>query len=139
VFTRLCQTTQNRIAVGFSTSWTLTLVCLKPLKFSHDIATKHCNTSVSESVALVDRNSFPKKFPQLNGAAGIKHQPNNALRHSYASYHLAAFINPTPTAHRMGHVGGTEILHGHYEGLVPKCEAEKFWALRPCVPVAPSC
>jgi len=86
---------------------------------------------VNPSGPVVDRKSFPRQFPQLKHAAGIKHWPNNALRHSYASYHLAAFENPTQTAHYMGHVGGTEMLHSHYKGLVSRAEAEGFWALRP--------
>ena len=80
---------------------------------------------------VIDRKSFPKEFPQFKRAAEIKLWPNNALRHSYASYHLAAFMNPIQTAHFMGHVGGTEMLHSHYKGLVSKAEADKFWALRP--------
>ena len=40
-------------------------------------------------------------------------------------------MNPIQTAHFMGHVGGTEMLHRHYKGLVSKTEADKFWALRP--------
>lgn len=86
---------------------------------------------VKPSGPVVDRKSFPKKFPQLKRAAGIKLWLNNALRHSYASYHLAAFMNPIQTAHFMGHVGGTEMLHSHYKGLVSKAEADRFWALRP--------
>jgi len=87
--------------------------------------------SVEPSGPIADRKSLPKRFPLLKRAAGIKRWPNNALRHSYASYHLAAFMNPIQTAHFMGHVGGTEMLHSHYKGLVSKTEADKFWALHP--------
>ncbi|HUI06915.1 MAG TPA: tyrosine-type recombinase/integrase [Verrucomicrobiae bacterium] len=80
---------------------------------------------------VVDRKAFSDRFSQLRSTAGIKHWPNNALRYSYASCHLAAFENPTHTAHYMGPVGGTEMLHSHYKGLVSRAEAEKFWAVRP--------
>ena len=86
---------------------------------------------LKSSGPFVSRKSIRRRFPQLKHAAGIEHWPNNALRHSYASYHLAAFENPIQTAHYMGHVGGTEMLHSHYKGLVSRTEAERFWALRP--------
>jgi integrase len=89
--------------------------------------------SVRPRGAIVDRKTFPKRFPQLKRAAGIDRWPPNALRHSYASYHLAAFENPAQTVHYMGHVGGTEMLHSHYKGLVSRTEAEKFWALGPAL------
>jgi len=40
-------------------------------------------------------------------------------------------MNSNQTAQFMGHVGGTEMLHSHYKGLVSKAEADKFRALQP--------
>lgn len=57
--------------------------------------------------------------------------PHDALRHTFATYHVAAFANPGQTAMLMGHEGNPTMLHRHYRGLATKAEAERFWALRP--------
>lgn len=57
--------------------------------------------------------------------------PHDALRHTFATYHVAAFANPGQTAMLMGHEGNPTMLHRHYRGLATKAEADKFWALRP--------
>jgi integrase/recombinase XerD len=54
----------------------------------------------------------------------------DALRHSYATYHLAMFEDPGKTALQMGH-RGTATLFRHYRGLATKADAEKFWNIRP--------
>ena len=86
---------------------------------------------VRDSGPIIDTTKLLKRFPSLVKAAGIAPWPQNALRHSYASYHLAAFKDPVRTAYSMGHVGGTEVLHSHYKGLVGQRDAERFWALLP--------
>jgi len=67
----------------------------------------------------------------LKKAAGIQNWPHNGLRHSFASYHLAQCKDPQRTAYVLGHVGGTDVLHACYKGLVSFKDAERFWALRP--------
>jgi integrase len=64
------------------------------------------------------------------GARG-KDWPHDALLHTFATYHVAAFANPGQTAMLMGHEGNPTMLHRHYRGLATKAEAERFWALRP--------
>jgi integrase len=56
--------------------------------------------------------------------------PQNALRHSFASYHLALYQDAAATALQMGHTT-TKVLFEHYRELVTKEQAAKFWALRP--------
>lgn len=72
-----------------------------------------------------------KHLRKVRCAAGLKDWPHNALRHSFASYHLAKFQNAARTAHILGHVEGAELLHTNYRGLVTPTEANKYWALRP--------
>lgn len=84
-----------------------------------------------ESGPIVSANKVRKRFPALVKTAGIVPWPQNALRHSYASYHLAAFKDPVRTAYSMGHVGNTDMLHANYKGLVTHRDAERFWALLP--------
>lgn len=55
--------------------------------------------------------------------------PDNALRHSCASYHLAAFQDAPRLALELGN--SVPIILEHYREIVLPTEAEKFWALRP--------
>lgn len=56
--------------------------------------------------------------------------PHDALRHSFASYHLARHGDAGKTALQMGH-RSTDMLFRHYRELVPPQEAEKFWTIAP--------
>ena len=85
---------------------------------------------------IVNAAKFRDSFDKLRVAAGVKNWPHNALRHSFASYHLAYFGDSRKTADALGH-GGTNILHTHYKSLVLKKDAVQFWQLRPeATPVA---
>ena len=55
----------------------------------------------------------------------------DATRHSFASYWLAEHRNEDELALRLGHSGGTEILHRHYHRATSTREAKKFWSLTP--------
>lgn len=55
--------------------------------------------------------------------------PPNAARHSFVSYHLAAFESPGKTATEAGHAEA--ILFRNYRELVTAAQAAEFWALRP--------
>ena len=79
---------------------------------------------------IVDPQNQRKRFDGWRAAAGIKQWPDNALRHSFGSYHLGAYGDEIKTAMLMGH-RNPDILHQHYKALVTKAEAERFWALRP--------
>ena len=60
----------------------------------------------------------------------LKEWPDDALRHSFASYHLAAFNDAAATALQMGH-RGTATLFQHYRALVTPAAGVSWWALRP--------
>lgn len=53
--------------------------------------------------------------------------PPNALRHSFASYHLAHFQDAARTALELGHMT-TRLLFAHYRELVSPEEAARFWS-----------
>lgn len=76
-------------------------------------------------------NSFDERRAKVCKAAGIEKWPNDALRHTFATMHVAAFQTPEKTAFEMGHTKGTRMLDRHYRGLVAKKDAERFWALMP--------
>lgn len=57
--------------------------------------------------------------------------PKNALRHSYATYHLAQHRNAAELVLNMGHQDDAETLFNHYRGLVKPTDATRYWSLRP--------
>ncbi len=57
--------------------------------------------------------------------------PQNALRHSFASFAVAAGTPLETLLWEFGHVGGTAMLQGHYVGRASKREALAFFSLRP--------
>jgi integrase len=73
---------------------------------------------------------FRAAFDQARTAAGIEEWPDNALRHSFASYHLAHFKNAADTALQLGH-HDSRITFAHYRELVRPKEGERFWNVRP--------
>ena len=50
----------------------------------------------------------------------------NALRHSFGSYHLALYSDAAKTALEMGHTS-TDLLFKHYREVVTKDVAEKWF------------
>jgi integrase len=86
---------------------------------------------------IVSASEFRSNMDLLRAAAGIEKWPKNGLRHSFASYHLAAFENEIQTAKEMGH-RDSNIVHKNYKQLILKSQATKFWALRPPTPAVPA-
>jgi integrase len=76
------------------------------------------------------RFDFRRSFNQARIAAGITEWPENALRHSFASYHLAHFKNAAGTALELGH-HDSRITFAHYRELVKPKEAELYWNIKP--------
>ena len=80
---------------------------------------------------------YPERLRKLYRAARRKAGfgkltpwPKNALRHSFGSYHLAAFENAAETALQMGHVDAKMVFR-HYRAVVTKQTALKWWEVRP--------
>lgn len=74
--------------------------------------------------------NFRKKFEALRTTARITEWPDNALRHSFASYHIAHFENTNALALEMGHTD-SGVIFRHYRELVKPKEAEKYWNIKP--------
>jgi integrase len=62
--------------------------------------------------------------------ADLKSWASNALRHGFASYHLAKFKNAAMLALELGHTD-QKLIFRHYRELVKPEEAEKYWNLFP--------
>jgi site-specific recombinase XerD len=63
-------------------------------------------------------------------AAGVK-MPHNALRHSFATYHVALHGDAGKTATLMTHRGNVAILYEHYKGNASRAEAEGYFGIEP--------
>ena len=57
--------------------------------------------------------------------------PNNAMRHTFATMHLAMYQNAPKTAHALGHEGSTTLLYRNYAGVATTEEAVEYWKLTP--------
>ncbi len=67
-------------------------------------------------------------FRKAACAAGIARWPNNALRHSFASYLLADNQDAARVALQLGH-SESRTLFAHYRELVKPEEAKAFWQI----------
>lgn len=63
--------------------------------------------------------------------AGLPEWPQNALRHTHASVHVALGKPLESLTFEFGHSGGAQVLKSHYVGVMPKAEANKIMKLRP--------
>ena len=56
--------------------------------------------------------------------------PHNALRHSFASHHVAAFKKPGLTAFLLCH-GSEKKLWSNYKGNATEAEGKRWWEITP--------
>jgi integrase len=71
-----------------------------------------------------------KKLDVVRSAAGLNHWSQNGLRHSFASYRLAATSNAAAVAAELGH-STSQMLYSTYRELVLPEEAERYWRIAP--------
>lgn len=81
---------------------------------------------------IAPENDLYRRLKRDQERAGILHWPQNGLRHSFASYHMAHFRNAGDTALELGHTNSA-ITFKHYRELVTPGEAERFWKIVPAV------
>jgi integrase len=75
-------------------------------------------------------NSYRRQFATALRTANIEHWPHNALRHSFASYHLAYHQDAAKTALELGHTESATLFR-HYRELVRPEDAKAFWDITP--------
>ena len=78
----------------------------------------------------VTPENYEKRLANARAAAGIKHWPSNALRHSFASYHLAHFKDAAALALELGHTDAGLVFQ-HYRQIVKPRDADRYWNLFP--------
>jgi len=73
-----------------------------------------------------------KLLERARRAAGIQTWPNNALRHSFASYYLAHFkkAGVAELAQELGHTDANLIFQ-HYRQLVKPTDGKRYWSIVP--------
>lgn len=84
--------------------------------------------------AQLSGNVTPPHYRELldaaRKAAGIEKWPHNALRHSFASYHLAHFKDAAALALELGHTNANLVFQ-HYRQLVMPKQAMQYWKIAP--------
>jgi integrase len=83
----------------------------------------------SMSGAVVPAN-WRKKLDFVRKAAGLARWPKNGLRHSYASYRLAAIHDAPRVASELGHTS-PQMLYSTYREVVRPEEAKRYWNIAP--------
>jgi len=76
-----------------------------------------------------DERTFRRHRDKLTEAMGWEDWPDNCLRHSFASYHLAAWEDAPATAFQMGHRQNPRMLYDAYARAVTKAQARAWWAI----------
>jgi integrase len=71
-----------------------------------------------------------KKLDHVRKTADLARWPKNGLRHSFASYRLAAIHDAPRVAAELGHTG-PQMLYSTYRELVLPEEAERYWKIEP--------
>ena len=61
----------------------------------------------------------------------LKEWPADALRHSFASYHIAHHKDAGRTALALGHGQNPTLLFNTYRAMVTNDEARRWWAIKP--------
>ena len=85
---------------------------------------------------VTPKENYRQMFEAVRDAIGFDGRddehvwPVNALRHSFASYHMAQFQNAAITSLELGH-SNSRITFAHYRELVKPKEAARYWKLRP--------
>jgi integrase len=70
------------------------------------------------------------KLAQARKVAGLPRWPNNGIRHSFASYRLAAIHDAPRASAELGHTS-PQMLYSTYRELVLPEEAERYWKIAP--------
>jgi len=76
-----------------------------------------------------------RKLHRVREAANLSDWPKNGLRHSFASYRLAAIHDAPRVASELGHTSPA-MLYNVYRELVLPSEAERYWSILPAADAA---
>ena len=80
-------------------------------------------------VVSISKQVLDARIKDLAGRAKLNRWKQNGLRHSFCTYHVAAYKDPVRTAYEAGN--SAEIVNRCYRALASEAEASRFWSLRP--------
>ena len=81
-------------------------------------------------IRLQDTYTFTKLFNKVREKAGLKDAwKPDAMRHSFASYHVAKYERKDKTAMMMGN--SVKILDRHYRKPLHRSDTDEFWSIVP--------
>jgi integrase len=78
---------------------------------------------------------YRSSLDRVRKAAGLARWPKNGLRHSFASYRLAACHDAPRVSSELGHAS-PQMLYSTYREVVLPEEAERFWKIEPVADAA---
>jgi integrase len=81
---------------------------------------------MSGPVYSTKTRNYHADIEALRSSIGLSTWPNNGLRHSFASYHLAKHQNAPQLALEMGH-STPRMIFENYREVVAPAEAERYW------------
>jgi len=84
----------------------------------------------SENKGRLIPEGYRTSLERVRKAAKLAQWPVNGLRHSFASYRLAATQNAPLVASELGHTSPL-MLYSTYRELVLPSEAERYWQIEP--------
>ena len=84
----------------------------------------------SAKAGPVTPGRYRQWFEDIRRSAAIDPWPRNAMRHSAASYHLAAHRHESLTQAMLGHESG-KMLFSNYRELVKPKDAAAYWQIMP--------
>lgn len=87
-------------------------------------------TGSHDPAAPICPNDWVRKARAIRAAAGVHSIPDTP-RHSYASYHLAAYKDPATLKINMGHTPNSDTLFIHYRAAAVPAVARAYWAIVP--------
>lgn len=82
-----------------------------------------------QSTGKIASSGYGQRLKRFRKRLGIQY-PQNAMRHSFASYHLAKHQDSAKTAHLLGHTNPS-LLYNTYKAVVSKKDAEAYWKILP--------
>ena len=85
---------------------------------------------MSGPVYSTKTRNYHSDIEALRSSIGLLTWPNNGLRHSFASYHLAKHQNAPQLALEMGH-STPRMIFDNYREVVAPPEAVRYWTIRP--------
>jgi integrase len=84
----------------------------------------------SEAKGRVVPEGARGKLERVRKAAKLVRWPINGLRHSFASYRLAAIHDAPRVSAELGHTS-QQMLYSTYRELVLPVEADRYWKIEP--------